>query len=371
MGQLQLNKLTKQFTDHLAVDQIDLQVNDGEFVVLVGPSGCGKSTTLRMIAGLESISSGDLILNGTRLNDTHSSNRNMAMVFQSYALYPHMSVFENIAFGMKVRKVNKNIIKQEVEKAAKILQLENLLNRKPGELSGGQKQRVAIGRALVREPEVFLMDEPLSNLDAKLRTKMRSEIKELQQKLKATMIYVTHDQVEAMTMGDKIVVMKDGQVQQIGAPVDVYNKPINRFVGGFIGSPPMNFTQGVLSNEGGKLQLMTEQHSIILSHDENIALQEYVGKKLLIGVRPEEITLGNEGDEYSYSFTVTNTEVLGKESLIFYTFDEHNMWNAKLFDQYTYQTGDTISLQLKPEVMHVFDADTEERLADHYQLSAN
>jgi len=367
MGILQLNNLTKRFNDVIAVDQVNLEVNEGEFVVMVGPSGCGKSTTLRMIAGLETITEGDLFLNGRRLNQVHSSQRNMAMVFQSYALYPHMSVFENIAFGMKVRKVPKQKIKEKVLHAAKILQLEPLLDRKPKELSGGQNQRVALGRAIVREPEVFLMDEPLSNLDAKLRTHMRTEIKELQRKLKATMVYVTHDQIEAMTMGDKIVVMNQGKVQQIGSPIDLYNKPINRFVGEFIGSPPMNFIEGTLVEEENQLRLKMEEQSIFLSKDITIPLRQYIGKKLLMGMRAEDIYLADSTEAYTYQFPIINLEVLGGESLIFFQFHQ-KIWIAKLYGQYIYRNGESIKLKLQPSKIHLFEKESEWRLPEEFQL---
>ncbi len=368
MGHLQLVNLSKRFNDVTAVDNVNLEVNDGEFVVMVGPSGCGKSTTLRMIAGLESISDGDLLLNTTKLNDVHSSERNMAMVFQSYALYPHMSVYENIAFGMKVRKTPKHEIKEKVMQAAKILQLEPLLDRKPKELSGGQNQRVALGRAIVRDPEVFLMDEPLSNLDAKLRTHMRTEIKELQRKLNATMVYVTHDQVEAMTMGDKIVVMNQGQVQQIGSPIDLYNKPMNRFVGEFIGSPPMNFIEGTVVEENEELRLKLEQYSILLSKERGIPLRKYIGKALLMGMRAEDIYIAEENETVVYEFPVINVEVLGGESLIFFHMN-NKTWIAKLYGQYLFANGDKIKLKLQPSKIQLFDKETEQRLADEFQLN--
>ena len=238
-----------------AVENANITIEDQEFVVFVGPSGCGKSTTLRMVAGLESISEGDLFIDGERMNDVPPKDRNIAMVFQNYALYPHMTVYDNMAFALKIRKVDEQEIKRRVQEAARILDIERLLDRKPKALSGGQRQRVAVGRAIVRDPKVFLFDEPLSNLDAKLRVQMRAEISDLHSRLKATMIYVTHDQVEAMTMGDKIVVMKDGKVQQIGAPLYLYNHPINKFVAGFIGSPPMNFLSVKVVEQDGAVAI--------------------------------------------------------------------------------------------------------------------
>src|SRR5574344_1912688 len=254
MAEVKLINVCKVYEGHvLAVDKVNIDVKDREFVVLVGPSGCGKSTTRRMIAGLEDISSGELYIDGKLVNDVPPKDRDIAMVFQNYALYPHMTVYENMAFGLKIRKFPKEEIDQRVKEAAKILDIEELLDRKPKALSGGQRQCVAVGRAIVRKPKVFLFDEPLSNLDAKLRVQMRAEISNLHNRLKATMIYVTHDQVEALTMGDKICVMKDGKVQQIGSPLYLYNHPINKFVAGFIGSPPMNFLSVKISEKGGKI----------------------------------------------------------------------------------------------------------------------
>src|SRR6056297_363582 len=254
MATVSLKNISKVYEGGVrAVDNANIEINDREFVVFVGPSGCGKSTTLRMIAGLEDITEGDLYIDDKRVNDIPPKDRDIAMVFQNYALYPHMTVYDNMAFGLKIRKFDKEDIKKRVDQAAKILDIEELLDRKPKALSGGQRQRVAVGRAIVRDPKVFLFDEPLSNLDAKLRVQMRAEISSLHNRLQATMMYVTHDQVEAMTMGDKIVVMKDGIIQQIGDPLPLYNTPINRFVAGFIGSPPMNFMSMKIKEEGGKI----------------------------------------------------------------------------------------------------------------------
>src|SRR6056297_1204755 len=253
MATVELKSITKVYEGNVqAVKNANITVQDKEFVVLVGPSGCGKTTTLRMIAGLEDITGGELYIDGKRVNDVPPKDRDIAMVFQNYALYPHMTVYDNMAFGLKIRKFDKEEIKKRVDQAAKILDIEELLDRKPKALSGGQRQRVAVGRAIVRQPKVFLFDEPLSNLDAKLRFQMRAEISSLHNRLSATMLYVTHDQVEAMTMADKIVVLKDGFIQQIGSPLELYNKPINRFVAGFIGSPPMNFMVVDVREENGK-----------------------------------------------------------------------------------------------------------------------
>src|SRR5271163_471403 len=253
MAEVALRNVIKRYDDVEAVRSISLDIPDNEFVVLVGPSGCGKSTTLRMIAGLEEVTAGDIYIGGAVVNDLPPKDRDIAMVFQNYALYPHMTAFENMAFGLKLRNTSREVIRQKVASAAKILGIEHLLDRKPKTLSGGQRQRVAVGRAIVREPKCFLFDEPLSNLDAKLRVEMRAEIKRIHMSLKATTVYVTHDQEEAMTLGDRVVVMKDGIIQQCGAPLEVYHRPANRFVAGFVGMPPMNFFEGTLLAEGGDL----------------------------------------------------------------------------------------------------------------------
>ena len=289
MADVTLKKLKKVYgKDVVAIKGADVSIKDKEFVVLVGPSGCGKSTLLRMIAGLEEISDGDLLIDEQRVNDLSPKDRDIAMVFQNYALYPHMTVFENMAFGLKLRKYPKAEIKERVEHAANILGLKDYLNRRPKEMSGGQRQRVAIGRALVRQPKVFLFDEPLSNLDAKLRVQMRIEIKRLHQQLQATMIYVTHDQIEAMTMGDKIVVLKDGFVQQVDSPMNLFNNPANKFVAGFIGSPAMNFLKGQIQ-QGDELQFVSG--TVRFGIPNELGLQEklrsYVGKEIIFGFRPE------------------------------------------------------------------------------------
>jgi len=272
-----------------AVKDVSLEIADREFVVLVGPSGCGKSTTLRMIAGLEEISKGDIYIGDKRVNDVAPKDRDIAMVFQNYALYPHMSVYDNLAFGLKLRKFPKAEIKKRVVDAASILGIESLLDRKPKALSGGQRQRVAVGRAIVRQPKVFLFDEPLSNLDAKMRVQMRTEITKLHQRLQATMIYVTHDQIEAMTMGDRIVVMNEGIVQQNDAPLTLYNEPVNLFVAGFLGSPPMNFISGTLKQDGEKIRFTEIEGGTIdvaFSATERPAAREFVGKEIVLGIRP-------------------------------------------------------------------------------------
>jgi multiple sugar transport system ATP-binding protein len=296
MATVVLNGLKKEYDGGVvAVKDVSVEVKDREFVVLVGPSGCGKSTTLRMIAGLEDISSGTLTIDGKRMNDIPPKDRDIAMVFQNYALYPHMSVYENMAFGLKLRKFPKEEIDQRVHEAAKILSIEEYLNRKPKALSGGQRQRVAVGRAIVRKPKVFLFDEPLSNLDAKMRVQMRTEISKLHQRLNATMIYVTHDQTEAMTMGDRIVVMKDGDVMQIDTPLNLYNHPVNKFVAGFIGSPAMNFIDGTIA-ASGKMSFTEKGSAFSLPIPKSMqtTLDSYTGKELWLGIRPEHISISDK-----------------------------------------------------------------------------
>lgn len=291
MATVRLENIKKEYEGGvLAVKGVSVEIKDKEFVVLVGPSGCGKSTTLRMIAGLEDISSGTLTIDGAVMNDVAPKDRDIAMVFQNYALYPHMSVYENMAFGLKLRKFPKEEIDKRVREAAKILSIEEYLDRKPKALSGGQRQRVAVGRAIVRKPKVFLFDEPLSNLDAKMRVQMRTEISKLHQRLDATMIYVTHDQTEAMTMGDRIVVMKDGNVMQIDTPLNLYNEPSNKFVAGFIGSPAMNFLEGTIVKETTmKFNEKGTALSVDIPKDKQKLLTPYIGRSIWIGIRPEHI----------------------------------------------------------------------------------
>ena len=296
MASITFNHVYKKYGKHdqqLAVKDFDLQVEDKEFLVFVGPSGCGKSTTLRMLAGLEDISDGEIYIGDQRVNDQPPKDRDIAMVFQNYALYPNMSVYENIAFGLRLRKVVKHEIDQSVKRAARILEIEQFLDRKPKQLSGGQRQRVALGRAIVRNPKVFLMDEPLSNLDAKLRVQMRSEIVKLHKQLGVTTIYVTHDQTEAMTMGNRIVVMKDGIIQQVDTPEEIYNNPLNMFVAGFIGSPPMNFIKGTIKEEDGKLAFCTKKFALQIPEGKTAILREkyLVDRKVVLGIRPENINL--------------------------------------------------------------------------------
>jgi multiple sugar transport system ATP-binding protein len=365
MASLSLTNVCKVYPNGFeAVKDFSLEVEDQEFIIFVGPSGCGKSTTLRMIAGLEEISSGELKIDGRVVNDVEPKDRDIAMVFQNYALYPHMTVFDNMAFGLKLRKVPKDEIKKKVEEAAKILDLEKLLDRKPKALSGGQRQRVAMGRAIVRNPKVFLMDEPLSNLDAKLRVQMRSEIASLHNRLKATIIYVTHDQTEAMTLGTRIVVLKDGVIMQVDSPQKLYNEPNNLFVAGFIGSPQMNFIDAVCKVEGERVTLNFEKTSVVLPPAKAKKLIDggYNGKTVVMGIRPEDI--GDSQIEIEahkdavFETDVTGYELLGSEVLLYFNVAGTAM-TAKVDSRTTARMGDHITLAIDPEKIHCFDKETE------------
>src|SRR3954449_13400977 len=302
MSQVVIRNANKKYGDVHAVKDVNLQIRDKEFMVFVGPSGCGKTTTLRMVAGLEAITSGDILIGDRVVNDLPPMDRDIAMVFQNYALYPHMSVYDNMAFGLKMRKFEKAEIKRRVERAAGILDIGMLLARKPRQLSGGQRQRVALGRAIVRDPKVFLFDEPLSNLDAKLRVQMRVELKKLHERLGTTAIYVTHDQVEAMTLGDRVVVMKDGWVQQVGEPLDLYNTPANKFVAGFIGSPAMNFADVTVMEANGSL--LAENKGLRLTLPEQIAprLRAHSSRDITLGIRPEDLSVAGASDSPDLTF---------------------------------------------------------------------
>jgi multiple sugar transport system ATP-binding protein len=344
----------------LAVDNANITVNDKEFVVLVGPSGCGKSTTLRMIAGLEEITSGELYIDGKLMNDVAPKDRDIAMVFQNYALYPHMTVYENMAFGLKIRKFPKKEISDRVREAARILDIEELLDRKPKALSGGQRQRVAVGRAIVRKPKVFLFDEPLSNLDAKLRVQMRAELSSLHTRLQATIVYVTHDQVEAMTMGDRIVVLKDGYIQQIGSPLEMYNKPVNRFVAGFIGSPPMNILQATIKEDKGKLIADEGDFEITLSPRLADATRSYVGKETLFGIRPEDLVVSEKAIEReTFTAKVEVVEPLGAEILLYVSTAQHPGITVRTPPHFEFHVGDSVHLKPALEKIHFFDLETE------------
>jgi multiple sugar transport system ATP-binding protein len=326
MAELMLRNIAKCYGNNVVVKDFNLTIHDKEFVVLVGPSGCGKTTTLRMIAGIEDISSGELYINGRLVNDVESKNRDIAMVFQSYALYPHMSVFENMAFGLKLRKYPRAEIERRVHEAADILCIDHLLERRPKELSGGQRQRVALGRAIVREPQVFLMDEPLSNLDANLRVQMRAEIAKLRHRLEATVVYVTHDQTEAMTMGDRIIVMKDGVVQQVDKPMALYDRPANLFVARFIGSPAMNFVNIQITSEAGVLTACGPDFAMPLPSAYRIALSAWTGKEVVLGIRPDAIhddaPFVSMHPEWSIDASVDVVEPMGSESYVYFTLDK-------------------------------------------------
>ena len=365
MASLSLKNICKVYPNGFeAVKDFNLEVEDQEFIIFVGPSGCGKSTTLRMIAGLEEISSGEFLIDGKMMNDVEPKDRDIAMVFQNYALYPHMTVFDNMAFGLKLRKVPKDEIKRKVEEAAKILDLEKLLDRKPKALSGGQRQRVAMGRAIVRNPKVFLMDEPLSNLDAKLRVQMRSEIASLHNRLKATIIYVTHDQTEAMTLGTRIVVLKDGVIMQVDSPQKLYNEPNNLFVAGFIGSPQMNFVDATCRVEGDRVTLSFENTTIALppAKAKKVADGNYNGKTVVMGIRPEDIgeseTALEKHSDCAFETEVTGYELLGSEVLLYYNLAGSAM-TAKVDSRTTARLGDRIRLAIDPDKIHVFDKETE------------
>ncbi|MBR5564729.1 MAG: sn-glycerol-3-phosphate ABC transporter ATP-binding protein UgpC [Roseburia sp.] len=363
MASLSLQHIYKIYSNGFeAVKDFNLEVADQEFIIFVGPSGCGKSTTLRMIAGLEDISKGEFYIDGKLMNDVEPKDRDIAMVFQNYALYPHMTVFDNMAFGLKLRKVPKEEIKQKVEEAARILDLEKLLDRKPKALSGGQRQRVAMGRAIVRNPKVFLMDEPLSNLDAKLRVQMRAEIASLHNRLKSTIIYVTHDQTEAMTLGTRIVVLKDGVIMQVDSPQTLYNKPNNLFVAGFIGSPQMNFIDAVVKVDGDKVTLNFGDTSIVLPAEKAAKVKPYNGKTVVMGIRPEHISDSEVALEAfkdsTFATEITGYELLGAESLLYYTLGSTTM-TAKVDSSSKARYGSKVTLALDPEKVHVFDKETE------------
>lgn len=364
MATLQLKNIDKVYDNNVqAVFDFNLNVEDKEFIVFVGPSGCGKSTTLRMIAGLEEITGGELYIDGQVMNDVAPKDRNIAMVFQNYALYPHMNVYDNMAFGLKLRKFPKDEIERRVNEAADILGLKPYLDRKPKALSGGQRQRVALGRAIVRDAKVFLMDEPLSNLDAKLRVTMRSEIIKLHERIGTTTVYVTHDQIEAMTMATRIVVMKDGYIQQIGAPKEIYDNPANMFVGGFIGSPPMNFVKGIYSN--GKFTTGSFTLGVPKPKATMLENKGYEGKEVILGIRPEHITdkpiVLDANEDAKFNFTVDVAELLGSETIIYTEMNEQRIV-VKVDARADLRIGSKVELALKMEHCHFFDPETEERL---------
>jgi multiple sugar transport system ATP-binding protein len=359
MSTVTFDHVTKKYGDVLAVNDLNLAINDGEFMVLVGPSGCGKTTSLRMIAGLEEISAGDLKIGDRIVNDVPPKDRDIAMVFQSYALYPHMTVRDNMAFGLKLRKLPKADIQKRVNEAAGILSLEKLLDRKPKELSGGQRQRVALGRAIVREPSVFLMDEPLSNLDAKLRVQTRAEIARLHQRMGTTFVYVTHDQVEAMTMGTRIAVMSDGLLQQVGTPQVLYDQPANRFVAGFIGSPSMNFLDVTFDSSGGTPRLVGPgDWSAALPHRFATSVGATSGRKLVAGFRPEHLELDPvQGDTVTLPGRADVVEYLGNEELLHVTAAGKDIV-AIVGSDHRVKPGDILNLILPLSKLHLFDAES-------------
>ncbi len=380
MSSLSLKHIYKKYPGGVtAVSDFCLEIADKEFIIFVGPSGCGKSTTLRMIAGLEEITEGELYIGDKLMNDVAPKDRDIAMVFQNYALYPHMTVYENMAFGLKLRKVPKETIKRRVEAAAKILGIENLLNRKPAQMSGGQKQRVALGRAIVREPKVFLLDEPLSNLDAKLRAAMRTEITKIHQTVGTTFIYVTHDQVEAMTMATRIVVMKDGFTQQVDSPQNLYDKPVNIFVAGFIGTPQMNFINVVLEKRGEDAYIVFGENAIKLPREKasDPALEPYFDKEVIAGIRPElihdePIYLSSMSDNVIEA-KVDVTELMGAEIYLYLAIDGVEAFNldsnkgenikndiiAKVSSRSGARAGDTITIAIDSSRIHLFDKETQ------------
>lgn len=357
MAGITLKNIDKTYSDGFkAVKDLSLTINDTEFIVLVGPSGCGKSTTLRMIAGLEEITGGEMYIGKKKMNDVAPKDRDIAMVFQSYALYPDKTVYKNIAFGLERRKVPKDEIKKRVLEAAKILDLEKLLNRKPRALSGGQRQRVALGRAIVRSPAVFLFDEPLSNLDAKLRTAMRAEITKLHRDLKTTFVYVTHDQTEAMTMGDRIVVMRDGVIQQVDTPQNLYDKPCNMFVAGFIGSPQMNFIEGILQRDKSGWFVEVGNDKIYLDDNEQ-AYKPHLGEKVSLGVRPEDIITNEaefEKESPALEGRVEIAELLGSEVILHISFYSYRII-ARVSPQDAKQAEEAICFSFKKSKTHLFD----------------
>lgn len=368
MAGISLQHIKKVYPGNVEViNDLNLEINDKEFIILVGPSGCGKSTTLRMIAGLEEISGGELRIGDKLVNDMPPKDRDIAMVFQNYALYPHMTVYKNMAFALSLRKMPKDEIDRKVQEAAKILDIEHLLNRKPKALSGGQRQRVALGRAMVRDPAVFLLDEPLSNLDAKLRTQMRTEITKLHKRLGTTFVYVTHDQTEAMTMGDRIVVMKDGIIQQVDTPQNLYDTPCNLFVAGFIGSPQMNFINVTVGGQAGAYTVSFGSYTIPVhaGKDTDKALETYIGKNVVMGIRPEDLhsepVFLEMSPESIISFNVDIAELMGAEVYL-YGESSGQPITVRAPSRLHVQSGDTVRLAIDCNKMHLFDKETEQAI---------
>ena len=369
MAHISIRNLGKTYpgADRPTIENANVEINDKEFVVLVGPSGCGKSTLLRMVAGLEEITAGDLSIDNTRVNELSPKDRDIAMVFQNYALYPHMTVYENMAFGLKLRKVPKDTIDEKVRHAANILDITHLLDRRPKDMSGGQRQRVAIGRSIVRDPKVFLFDEPLSNLDAKLRVQMRAEIKKLHKTLDATIIYVTHDQIEAMTMGDRIVVLKDGEIQQFDSPMNLFNNPQNKFVAGFIGSPSMNFIQGTIGKDEEEF-FQTGDLKFNIPKDLIPSLKPYIGKGVIFGFRPEYIYdkafETNKRLSQDMEAVIESVEPVGSETYVYFRFtgNPDEVFCFRSDSQYQYETGSKIIIGVDINRLRFFDAESEQRI---------
>ena len=364
MAAIVLDKLNKHYgTLHHAVKDVDLQIADKEFVALVGPSGCGKSTTLRMIAGLEDISGGEIRIGGKVVNHLPPRDRDIAMVFQNYALYQHMSVYDNLAFGLRNKKMPESEIKAAIARAAEILGLHELMKRKPRQLSGGQQQRVALGRCIVRNPLVFLFDEPLSNLDAKLRAQMRIEIKRLHSLVPTTSVFVTHDQVEAMTLGERVVVMRDGRVQQVGTPLAVYGKPVNKFVAGFIGAPAMNFLDVTIRMQAGTLVAESPAVKVAVNEISYPALEAWQGRRVILGVRPEHLALGDGVLSRSFQAKVEVVEQLGSEILLETRVGDARVTAARVPPETLVSAGDQVRLSVQPGRLHFFDPESENVIA--------
>ena len=370
MASITLKNIVKTYDDgHTVIPNLNLEIKDKEFIILVGPSGCGKSTTLRMIAGLEEITDGEMYIGDRLVNKVAPKDRDIAMVFQSYALYPHMTVYKNMAFALELRKVDKKEIDRKVREVAKILEIEEYLNRKPKALSGGQRQRVALGRAMVRDPAVFLLDEPLSNLDAKLRTEMRSQITRLHNNLQTTFVYVTHDQTEAMTMADRIVVMKDGFIQQVDTPANLYDHPCNMFVAGFIGTPRMNFIDAVIAEKGGKIYAEFDKYSVLLPErmQSNDNLKKYIGKAVAFGIRPENLHANekycDEEKTNKIDVHIEIAEMMGSEIYLYSNIGGVDII-ANVPSNKKVQSNSDISLYLDTNTIHIFDKETENLIAD-------
>ncbi|MGI9335396.1 MAG: ABC transporter ATP-binding protein [Gammaproteobacteria bacterium] len=357
MAQISLKGMTKVYGhDVVAVDNIDLEIRDGEFMVLLGPSGCGKSTTLRMIAGLEEITGGELVIDGRLMNDVDPADRDLAIVFQNYALYPHMTVSGNMAFGLRLRKVERNEVERRISKTAAMLGMEGLLARRPRELSGGQQQRVALGRALVRDPVAFLFDEPLSNLDAKLRAAMRTELIKIHRELGKTIVHVTHDQVEAMTMGERICIMRDGRIVQVGAPLEVYRHPVDTFVAGFLASPPMNLLDARLASAGGKQVVELSTMKFPVSTGLSAALDRHDGSAIIFGIRPEDLYTDPTGtDHLPLDVKIVAVEALGPEVVVVASLSSGQEISARLGRGFSSTAGSDLRLYADLEMMHLFD----------------